>query len=299
MKEYFVWLFKLLTLLVIFVVIVPLLIVSVTPLFDQESPELSGAPGKKTVAVIELAGMITSSKDVLEALYKQIKNERIQGIVLRVDSPGGAVGPSQDMYAAVRKLKKEKPIVASMGAIAASGGLYASLGASKVYAQPGTVTGSIGVILQLPNFRKVTDLIGVEMITIKSGQFKDVGNSFREMSEEERQFLQQHISAAHADFIQAVVDGRSIPRERVVSFADGRVLLGSQAKELGLVDEFGDVYDAARGVYDVLGTPLKEGEYPELYYPTSKYAQVKKLLEGASRLSGLFSKRVELRYEMY
>ena len=134
---------------------------------------------KKTVAVVKLDSMIMDSEDIVKELYKQADDKKVKAIVLRINSPGGAVGPSQDIYSAVASIKKIKPVVASMGAVAASGGLYAALGASKVYAQAGTMTGSIGVVLQIPNVSAITDKYGFKMTTIKAGALKDVGNMYR------------------------------------------------------------------------------------------------------------------------
>jgi protease IV len=298
MKNYFIWLLKLLTLIGIFLFVVPVLIVSVTTLTQTDSAS-PVADGNKTVGVVELTGLIDSSKAVLEELYKQAKNDKIKGIVLRVDTPGGAVGPSQEIYSAVKKLKEIKPIVVSMGAVAASGGLYASLGASKIFCQPGTLTGSIGVILQIPNFTKLSQTVGVEMITIKSGELKDAGNSFRPMTDSEREFLSVTTHSAHEQFMAAVVEGRGLKLEDVRSFADGRVILGGDALKLKLVDDFGDVYDAGRAVFDILGIPLKAGEYPKLYYPSERFKQLKALLDNTLKLPRMMSQGFELKYVMY
>ena len=282
MKEYLLWLAKLITLVFVLLVI-PFCIlgtvVSVCSSFARTVPELESSG--KNVAVVELQGEISNSKEVVAELYKQVKNERVKGIVLRIDSPGGAVAPSQDIFRTVQKLKAKKPIVVSMGNTAASGGLYSALAASKIYCQPGTLTGSIGVIMQIPNFRNIVGKVGVEMVTIKSGQFKDTGNMFREMTEPEKELLSKMIMSIRSDFVQAVVEGRGLKREDVEKFADGRVIIGSEAKELGLVDEFGDIYDAARAVFELLNEPLAADEYPNLYYPDDNMKKIKKLLEGA------------------
>lgn len=304
MREYFIWLLKLITLFVLFAVAIPVLIGVAVSISSQGGPEMIVSEGN-TVAVVELTGVIDSSKEILEELHKHIKNDKVKGIVLRIDSPGGAVAPSQDIFSSVRKLKDVKPIVASMGSVAASGGLYAALGASKVYAQPGTLTGSIGVILELPNLTKVAENFGVEMITIKSGKLKDVGNMFRAMTDEERAFLEATASSAHQDFIQAVVEGRALPKDDVLNFADGRVILGSEAKRLKLIDEFGDVYDAARAVFDLLGTPLKAGEVPKLKYKRDKYERIFELLEESLRiftpatLRAAVVRPIDVRYQLY
>jgi protease-4 len=292
-KNYFLWLFKFITVLIVIIFLVPMLIAGIGMVVAGED-QITG--GK--VAVVELLGPIYDSKDVLDELYRQVANEHVDGIVLRVDSPGGAVGPSQEIYSAVAKLKLRKPIVASMGSVAASGGLYASLAASKIYAQPGTLTGSIGVILELPNVKGIAEKVGFNMTTIKSGELKDVGNMFRDMQESEKQYLGDVAASSHADFIKAVVEGRGIPFEKVKSFADGRVLLGNQAMALGLVDKMGDVYDAAREVYVILGKPLADDKDAKLYYPQDKFRDFEAIIKGAKALANGVSFGTRLKYEM-
>ena len=295
MKEYIVWVLKLITILVV-VLFLPVVLAAIVAVGGGGG----AAGGKNIVAVIELKGEITSSKDVLEKLHEQVKDAKVKGIVLAIDSPGGAVGPSQDIYAEVVRLKAKKPIVVSMGSVAASGGLYSALGASKVFAQPGTLTGSIGVIMQIPNYTKIADKIGYDVVTVKSGKLKDVGNPFRQMTEDEHLFLENTIKDVYKDFVDAVVAGRGIPREQVLTFADGRIILGSQAKELKLIDEIGSTYDAARAVFDVLGTPLAEGEEPTLYYPEDAFSEVKHIFRGFTEfLPQLGAHRMEMQYIMH
>ncbi len=186
-----------------------------------------------------------------------------------------------------------------MGSVAASGGLYSALSASKIFAQPGTMTGSIGVILQIPNVAKIADEYKFSMTTIKSGKFKDVGNMFREMTDEERAYLQETIMIAYHDFVNAVSEGRQLDPKNIESFADGRVILGTQAKELKLIDEFGDVHEAARAIFEILGQPLSANEQPSLFYPGDKFGALKDVLEGASSLLPKhFRANMELLYMM-
>ncbi|MDC0357603.1 signal peptide peptidase SppA [Oligoflexia bacterium] len=298
MKEYFVWLAKLVTFLLVLLVFVPLLFGAIVAATKLDSLQMMEDDGKKKVAVLELTGIIQSSKDILKNLHKHLADDTVAGVVLRVDTPGGAVGPSQEIFSAVKALKAKKPIVASMGTVAASGGLYAALGASKVFCQPGTLTGSIGVILQVPNVSKIVSKYGFDMVTIKSGELKDAGNMFRAMTEKDRQFLQATVAEAHEAFVQAVIDGRGLERKAVEKFSDGRLILGSQAKELGLVDDFGDVYAAARVVYELAGEPLKEDEMPELLYSVGKFAELKKLLDTVVSLPSIFESHTKLQYLM-
>lgn len=278
MKEYKIWLAKLLTIVVIVMVVVPVI--------GGAASAVKGVLGPK-VAVVELGGVINESNEVLKALYEEARDKDTKAIVLRVDSPGGAVAPSEEIYNAVRRLKSEKPIVVSMGSMAASGGLYSSLGASKIFCQPGTQTGSIGVILQVPNFTTIADKVGVQMVTIKSGALKDAGNQFRPMTEEERKFLEDVAHRVHENFIQAVAEGRNLPVEKVKAFADGRVLLGSEAKQLGLVDDFGDLYDAARAALALAKIELKPTEVPNLFYANRKKNFLERALESQSLLPSL------------
>lgn len=288
MRSYFLWVAKLLSFIFIVFFLAP--IVFLTAIASVISMgEGKAELGAKKVAVVTIDGVIENSKDTLTSLYKLSEDDQIEGIVLRINSPGGAVGPSQDIYAAVKKLREKKPIIASMGTVAASGGFYAALGASKILCQPGTITGSIGVILQLPNVKAVSEKVGFEMVTVKSGALKDVGNLFREMEPYEREFLQQTVSEVHEEFVQAVTDSRPVDKEKIKEFTDGRMILGSQAVELKLADGYGDVYDAARAVFDVLGKPLPPGEYPKVIFDDDKLASFRKFLESVSNIPSVFS----------
>lgn len=278
MGEYKVWLAKLLTIIVIIMV--------VTPIVGGAMSAVSGSLGPK-VAVIELSGVITDASDVLKALYSEARNKDTKAIVLRIDSPGGAVAPSEEIYNAVRRLKAEKPIVVSMGSMAASGGLYSAASASKIFCQPGTQTGSIGVIMQVPNFSTIADKVGVSMITIKSGALKDVGNQFRPMTEDDRRFLEEVAARVHKNFIQAIAEGRKLSVDKVEKFADGRVLLGSEAKDLGLVDGFGDIYDAAREALVLAKVELKADQIPNLVYANKKKNFLERALDSETLIPSL------------
>lgn len=297
MKEYFVWLAKLVTGIVLLLVFIPLMIAAMISAASTAKKQIPGQLGPK-VAVVELHGIIESEEEVLRKLHEHIANSDIKGIVLDINSPGGAVGPSQAIFSAVQKLKEKKPIVAAMGTVAASGGLYAALGASQVYSQPGTITGSIGVILQIPNVSELADRVGFRMVTIKSGALKDAGNSFEPIQAEARAYLEQTARRAHEDFMLAVAEGRNIPLETVRQFADGRILLGSQALDLKLVDGFGDVYDAGRAVMELAGEPLPEGEYPQLIRPEKPFASLSQILGTLSKATHKVTGGLQLLYLM-
>jgi len=301
MREYFIWLAKVITALIIIIVAIPAFIGAML-LAGKEvvSLDTHRHPKDKKVAVVELTGVIEDAQEIIDTLYDFADNKRIDGIVLRIDSPGGAVAPSQDLYQAIIKLKERKPIIASMGSLAASGGFYAAVAASKVIAQPGTMTGSIGVLMQLPNFTKITDKIGFDMITIRAGTLKDAGNSFRAMTPEERAYLEKTTATVHKQFIRDVVNARKLPLSAVEPIADGRVILGEDAKALGLIDGLGDLYDAARLVYEVKGEPLQNDQDPELIYKEEPLKDFKKALHAVLSIPGVFVKHVPgIRAELY
>lgn len=205
--------------------------------------EFSFVRGER-VAVLPISGLITESEQTIEQLKKFAKDDSVKAIVLRINTPGGGVGPSQEIHEEVRKVREKKIIVASMGSLAASGGYYIACAAEKIYANPGTITGSIGVIMQFVNVKDLIEKIGVKGLVVKSGDFKDIGSPVREMSPEERKLLQAVIDNVHSQFVNAVAEGRGMDRKDVLSIADGRIFSGEQAKTLGLIDMLGNQEDA-------------------------------------------------------
>ncbi len=195
------------------------------------------------VAVIPLTGLISDSEPLVENLKRFGKDNSVKAIVLRIESPGGGVAASQEIYEEVKKVRAKKPVLTSMGALAASGGYYVACATQKVYANPGTITGSIGVIMPFVNVKDLIEKIGIKGMTVKSGQYKDMGSPLREMTPQERQLLQTVVDNVHQQFVDAVAEGRRMDREDVVKIADGRVFTGAQAKALGLVDALGGLED--------------------------------------------------------
>ncbi len=220
------------------------------------------------IAVVEVTGQIVSSEQTLKELRRIEKDKSIKAILVRIDSPGGAVAPSQEIYSELRRLGESRKVVCSMGNLAASGGYYIAAACQKIVANPGTLTGSIGVISQLPYLGGLAEQFNFRMITIKSGKLKDVGNPFREMSEEERSYFQGMMDSVHEQFISAIAVGRGMKVEDVRPIADGRILTGAQAKDLGLVDELGNLNDAiklAAAMANIEGEPrvrFPEDEQP-------------------------------------
>jgi protease-4 len=196
------------------------------------------------LALVRIEGVITESEDIVRQIKKYREDSSIKGIVLRIDSPGGSVGPSQEIYKEVLKTTEGKKVVASMGGLAASGGYYIACAANKVFANPGTITGSIGVIMAFSNFEELMKKLGLKTTVIKSGKFKDAGSPVRELTEEERKILQNVSDDIHEQFIEAVAKGRNLKIESVKELADGRIFSGRQAKESGLIDEIGTLEDA-------------------------------------------------------
>ena len=229
------------------------------------------------IALVRIEGVITDSKSVIEELHRYRDDQSVKAILLRIDSPGGAVVPSQEIYDEVKKIKEagKKKIVSSMGTVAASGGYYIAAGTERIIANPGTLTGSIGVIMETANVEGLLQKIGVESVTIKSGKNKDVGSPFRKMKEEERALLQSVLDDVHAQFIEAVAQGRSLEIEKVRAFSDGRIFTGRQAKELGLVDELGSLEAAVKRTAELAGI---EGD-PQVV-ETQKKLSVFELLRG-------------------
>ncbi len=202
--------------------------------------------GGEKIALVRVEGIITESKPILEQLEKYSKNPTVKAIVVRVDSPGGGVAPSQEIHRAIANIKAagKQKIVISMGSLAASGGYYISCPADEIIANPGTITGSIGVIMEFPNVQELFKKIGLQTVVIKSGKHKDIGSPTRPMTKEEKQLLQTVINDVYNQFVEAIVQGRGMDEEEVRKVADGRIFSGKQALKLGFVDALGGLEDA-------------------------------------------------------
>lgn len=233
-------------------------------LYARYRPE-DGLPfgREEKIGIVEIKGIIAEATPIIEQIHQYRKNKRVRAIVLRINSPGGAVGPSQEIYAELSRVAKEIKIVASLGSVAASGGYYVACPAHKIVANPGTITGSIGVLMEFANVQRLLDKIGLKGVVIKSGEYKDIGSPLRDMSPKEKKILQDLIDNVHEQFIKAVAESRMLPLEKVQKISDGRIFSGQQAQELGLVDQIGNFNDAIRIASDLAGI---KGE-PTLIYP--------------------------------
>jgi len=242
-----------------------------------------GALFGERIAIVELEGLIVDVDDQVRELRAYRDNPGIRAVVLRINSPGGAVAPTQELYGAIRRLREAgKPVVASLGAVAASGGYYIAVAADQIYANPGTLTGSIGVVLQMANLNALMKKVGVEYVVVKAGEFKDVGNFARPMTAEERRILQALLDDVHGQFIAAVADGRKLDRAVVRRFADGRVFSGTQAKALHMIDELGGLEEAVEGAATLAGLPKP----PRVIGPRRRFSIVD-LLRNQLGLTGL------------
>ncbi len=242
---------------------------------------------KQGVGLVEVKGMILDSKETIRQLRYFYKQDKVKAVVLRVDSPGGVVAPSQEINAEVARFAAKKKIIVSMGSLAASGGYYISAPATLIYANPGTITASIGVILKLSNIETLMDKIGIKSYTLKTGKYKDSGSPVRRLTEEDRAMLQAVISNTHEQFIRAVAKGRKLPVAEVRKIADGRILSGEQAKECKLVDRLGTLQDAIEEAGKLSGIK----DEPEIILPPKKKTSYWDVLaEGAE---GAVSKNLE------
>lgn len=235
----------------------------------------------KQIARLEITGVIASDtrEQVLRGI-EIVKNRKFPALLLRIDSPGGTVADSQEIYQALKELQKTVKIFASFGNIAASGGVYIGMGAECIFANPGTITGSIGVILRGNNLERLLDKIGVSFKVIKSGPYKDILSFDRQLTEPEEQILQELIDTSYLQFVQTVATERSLPLATVKSFADGRIFTGQQALALGVVDRLGTEADARRELASLVG--LKP-ETTKCYNIEEPKSVLKRLFPGRSQ----------------
>jgi protease-4 len=232
-------------------------------IFDDDD----GFKAGDKVALLSVEDVILDSKVYLESITSIKKDKDIKALVLRINSPGGAVGPSQEIYSEILKLREKIPVIASLGAVAASGGYYIACGADKILTNPGTVTGSIGVIAQFVNYKELLEWAKVDVEVLKSGKFKDSGSPLKDLTPEERAYLQSTIDDVHNQFKKAVGDTRKLKPEEVNAIADGRIFTGQQAVDLKLVDEIGTMNDAIDAAAKLGGI---EGEPNVTHYPKKK-----------------------------
>ena len=221
------------------------------------------------IALIEIDGVLYDDADLLEDIEWMRDDPSVRGFVVAINSPGGVVAPSQSIYETLRKIRDEDglPVVASIGGVGASGGYYVALGADSIYVLPGSITGSIGVIMEFPNASELMDKIGVRMETVQSSEHKDIGSPFRDMTEEDRALLQAVVQDVYDQFVDVVASERELPRDAVLAIADGRLLTGRQAIRAGLADTEGNIEDAIAAA----GRMADLGDDPFVVRPPEPY----------------------------
>jgi protease-4 len=227
------------------------------------------------VGVVEVTGVISDAKATLNHLKKFRENDAIKAVVMRINSPGGAVGPSQEILAEINRTREKKKVVASLGTVAASGGYYIASGADVIMADPGTLTGSIGVIMNFTNVEKLTQKLGIDLYNLHAGKFKDVGSPTRPMTPVERDYIQKLLDNVHEQFIIDVARGRHMLVHQVREVADGRVFTGEMAKNLGLVDRLGNLFEAIDLAGQLGGV---KGKVEAVYLPKEKLSLLGLLL---------------------
>lgn len=242
---------------------------------------------RKQIARIEISGAIggATRKRVLEAL-KLVEERKFPALLLRIDSPGGTVGDSQEIYSALKRLREKVKIVASFGNISASGGVYIGMGAQHIVANPGTITGSIGVILRGNNLERLLDKVGVSFKVIKSGPYKDILAFDRELTDSEKNILQELIDVSYSQFVQTVAEARNLAVETVRTFADGRIFTGEQALELKVVDRLGTEEDARRWAAELAGL---DPDKAECFTLEEKKSLLSRVLPTGDRLESQLS----------
>ena len=247
------------------------------------------------VAVLRVHDVILDSQIYLESLDTISKDSGVKAIVVRIDSPGGAVGPSQEIYSELKELGKDMPVVASIGGVGASGGYYIACAAEKIYANPGAITGSIGVIAQFASYEKLLDWAKIDVEVIKSGKYKDVGSSFRQMTPADKEYIQKLIDNVYSQFKSAVASSRDLDTKEIENVSDGKIYTGEQALNLKLIDELGTINDAIAMAGDLGGI---DGEPSVENFP-KKRSKLYELLNSKIDTSILTSVPTKTRFGLF
>ena len=254
--------------------------------------KISGAiaSSRGNIGVVEVTGPILSSRKIIEDFKAFMDDDAIKAIILRVDSPGGGIGPSQEIYRELMKTRDAKTVIASMGSVAASGGYYIACATQGIVANSGTITGSIGVIMEYANIEQIAKKIGISPVVIKSGEYKDMGSPMRELKDNEKQLFQNLVDELHAQFVSDAADARNMETDVMAKLADGRVYTGQTAMKLKLVDRIGNMDDAVQWAGQMAGI---EGELTLVYPKEDKITLFRKLTETLFQDVNLGSKLSE------
>jgi len=228
------------------------------------------------IGIVEINGMILSSKKIIQDIKIFRDDDEIKAIILRIDSPGGGIGPSQEIYREIMKTKMDTKIITSMGSVAASGGYYIASATDKIVANPGTLTGSIGVIMEYANLMEIAKKIGISPVVIKSGEFKDMGSPLRDLKDSEKKIFQALVDELHLQFVNDAATARGIDVQTMATLADGRVYTGQKALKLKLIDRLGNLDDAVRWAGEMANI---KGELKPVYPKEDKITFIKKLAD--------------------
>ena len=250
------------------VIFVMMFLISMGAVISKVDPQANIQIKKDSILVMDLEGIILDTKDFLEDLTKYSRKKQVKGVLIRVNSPGGAVGPSQEIYSELKRIREElqKPVVASVMTMAASGGYYAAVAADQIVTNPGTLMGSIGVIMQFANLKDLYKWAKMERYVIKTGDYKDSGADYRDMRSDERELFNDMLNEVHLQFKTAVMNGRKLSKDVVEKYSDGRVFTGESAVKLGFADQLGTYEDALRIVGELSGL----GSEPEVFKPPKR-----------------------------
>jgi protease-4 len=261
--------------IVIIAVVIAIIIIGVMVGVGIRGPIAGGSVG-----VVEIEDIIYTPRYIVEDLDDFGDNPSIKAIILRINSPGGVVAASQEIYDAVRRQQEKKPVIASMESVAASGAYYIALPSDVIVANAGTLTGSIGVIMEWPVLEKLLQKLGVEFEVIKSREHKDMGSTHRRLNETERKLMQGVVTDVHEQFVRVTSEHRHIPLDSVMKYADGRIFTGNQAKALGFVDTLGSFDFAVE-----LAGDLANIEEPHLIYPAKRFSFIDLFIKPMEQLT--------------
>ncbi len=261
------------------ILLIAAVIGAVVYFLGKEKKEFKVA-SNNSIGVIKLYGVIRESDDFIRKLKELANNKKIKAIIIKINSPGGAVVPSQEMYREILRLKKKKKIFAYIKSLGASGAYYVASATNKIFANPGSIVGSIGVIIEFTNIEKLLNKLGIKGVVIKSGKFKDVGNPTREMTDDEKAYLKSLVMNIYNQFLHDVSKARKIDINKLKKIADGRVFTGEEAIKLGLVDKIGNFDD----LVDYIKKQCKIKGKPEIVYPEEKKPFFRQIIDGAENL---------------
>lgn len=285
-----------LLIVVLILVIVALLLGATAVIIIRMSGLSPNLAFTEKIGVVPIDGTILDSQKITSQLIKFRKNKDIKAIILRINSPGGAIGPTQEIYREVQRSLQSKKVIASMGGVAASGGYYIAAAADKIVANPGTITGSIGVVIEFILLEDLFNKIGINLEVLKSGEFKDIGSPHRKLTDRDRELIDDLIADLQGQFVRAVSNGRDLPVEKVLEIADGRIFSGAKAKELGLVDILGDFQDAVENAKNMAGI---SGEVTLVYPQKSRLDLWSRIFEAAigSAIKSLQDMKIQAGYQ--